>query len=60
MAVVGRVFAAEVNVVEVPVTFQPEPAPVASPTSNASVVVMFWLVPLSVVAGRSAWRQECC
>jgi hypothetical protein len=50
--VVGSVWAPEVKVVEVAVTFQPEPDPVASPMSNASVEVIVWLVPLSVVAGK--------
>jgi hypothetical protein len=52
VAVVGSVLAPEVKVVEVAVTFQPEPDPVASPMSKASVAVMFWLVPFSVVAGK--------
>ena len=51
VAVVGSVWVVEVNVVEVAVTFQPEPDPVASPMSNASGAVIVWLVPLSVVVG---------
>jgi hypothetical protein len=51
VAVVGKAFAPDLNVVEVPVTFQPAPEPVASPMSNASVPVTDWLVPLSVVVG---------
>jgi hypothetical protein len=51
VAVVGSVWVSEVNVVEVAVTFQPEPDPVASPTSNASVAVIVWLAAFRVVAG---------
>ena len=50
-AVVGSAFVPDLKVVEVPVTFQPAPDPVASPMSNASVPVTDWLVPLSVVVG---------
>jgi hypothetical protein len=52
VAVVGSVWLPEVKVVEVAVTFQPEPDPVASPMSNASVEVIDWLVPFSVVVGK--------
>jgi hypothetical protein len=41
----------ELNVVEVAVTFQPAPDPVASPIEKASVAVIVWLAPLSVVDG---------
>jgi hypothetical protein len=51
VAVVGSAFEPDLNVVEVLVTFQPAPEPVASPMSNASVPVTVWLVPLSVVVG---------
>ncbi len=52
VAAVGKVWVVEVNVVEVPVTLQPEPEPVESPISNASVFVIVWLVPFSVVVGK--------
>jgi len=52
VAVVGSVWLPEVNVVDVEVTFQPEPDPVASPMSNASVEVTFWFVPFNVVVGK--------
>jgi len=51
VAVVGSVWLPDVNVVEVAVTFQPEPEPVASPMSNASVEVIVWFVPFNVVVG---------
>jgi hypothetical protein len=50
--VVGSVWPPEVNVVDVAVTFQPEPDPVASPMSNSSVEVTFWFVPFNVVVGK--------
>jgi hypothetical protein len=49
--VVGSVWLPEVNVVDVAVTFQPEPDPVASPMSKSSVEVTFWFVPFKVVVG---------
>jgi hypothetical protein len=52
VAVVGSVWLPEVNVVDVEVTFQPAPDPVASPMSNASVAVTFWFVPFNVVVGK--------
>ena len=52
VAVVGNVWVVEVNVVEVAVTFQPEPDPVASPISTVSGAVIDWLVPFSVVVGK--------
>jgi len=45
------VWAPDVNVVDVAVTFHPAPEPVASPTSKASGAVTVWLVPFRVVAG---------
>jgi hypothetical protein len=41
----------DVNVVEVAVTFQPAPEPVASPMSNGSVAVIVWFAPFSAVVG---------
>jgi hypothetical protein len=52
VAVVGSALAPEVKVVEVAVTSQPAPEPVASPMSNASRAVTVWLVPFSVAGGK--------
>jgi len=51
VAVAGSVCPPEVKLVEVAVTFQPAPDPVASPTSNASVAVTDCWVPFRIVAG---------
>lgn len=51
VAVVGRLFVPDVNVVEVAVRFQPFPDPVASPTSIAWLAVIVWFNPVSAVDG---------
>lgn len=51
VAVVGRVKAPAVNVVEVAVMFQPAAAPVASETSNAWAAVTVLLRPFNAVEG---------
>jgi hypothetical protein len=52
VAVVGSALAAEVNVVEVAVTVQPAPEPVASLVSTVSGVVIDWVVSFSVAVGK--------
>ncbi len=51
VALLGSESLPEVKLVEVAVTSQPAPDPLASPTSNASVALTDCAVPFSVVAG---------